>query len=82
MDKLPFRARQMHPAVVMGIEPNGEQAFGLILVAVDIVALTSTGSKINNDNNRGRNYYCTFGTSNACCVCTYVAHCPRLAQPC
>lgn len=43
MDKLPFRARQVHPAIVVRVEPDGEQALRLVLVAVDIVALTSTG---------------------------------------
>lgn len=43
MDKLPFRARQMHPAIVVGVEPDGEQALRLVPVAVHIVALTSKG---------------------------------------
>lgn len=43
MDKLPFRACQMHPAIVVGVEPDGEQALRLVLIAVDIVALTLTG---------------------------------------
>lgn len=41
MDKLPFRARQMHPAIEVRVEPDGEQALRLVLVAVDNVALTS-----------------------------------------
>ena len=43
VDKMPFRARQMHPAIVVGVEPDGKQALRLVLVAVDIVALMSTG---------------------------------------
>lgn len=66
MDKLSFRARQVHPTVVVGVEPNGEEALGLILVAIDIVTLTCTVSK-RNENCRNTNANISF-TITACCV--------------
>lgn len=66
MDKLSFRARQVHPAVVVRVEPNGKEALGLILIAIDIVALTCTISK-RNKNRPKINTIISF-TGTVCCV--------------
>ena len=48
MNELPFRARQKRPTVVMGVEPDREQALGFVLVSVDDGALISTEMKSDN----------------------------------
>ncbi len=50
MNNLPFRARQKCPMVMVGIEPDGEQALGFVLVAVDGVALISKDTKPDKKN--------------------------------
>lgn len=42
MNKVPFRARQLHPAVVMGVKPHGEEALRLVLVPEHRSALKET----------------------------------------